>query len=128
SFSSKVRPAGLRTEDQLAQVPLRLERREGIAAERELAVAAALRRGDVSPPAAAPDDKAATRPGPRRPSARPRSWQRNKPSTTLHGPRKCGRTATRSSGRSSRKPSEAPSACPQSADLTRRCGIATRSA
>ena len=42
-----------------AKVSLRLERRERVAAERELAVAAALRRAHVSTPVAAPHDEAA---------------------------------------------------------------------
>jgi hypothetical protein len=40
-------------------VPLRLQRRERVAAERELAVTAALRRPDVTAPVAATDDEAA---------------------------------------------------------------------
>ena len=52
--------AARRAEHQFAsQVPLRLEGRQGVAAERELAVASALRRPHVPAPVAAPNDEAA---------------------------------------------------------------------
>src|SRR5207245_1047236 len=59
SFSLYARPVSVQKTQLTAKVSLRLERRERVAAERELAVAAALRRAHVSTPVAAPHDEAA---------------------------------------------------------------------